>query len=104
MLAGGVLATGGSARALMVAAESALLCPELGDFAAVSAGAPVPAACVRVARHDDLYGPVGRAGEAPGGPFVRVRHGEAFYWAEESAFYARTGTPLGPGALPPPAD
>lgn len=74
------------ASALMVSAETALVCPQLEDFQAVASGTEVPA-CVRVEKHMDLYGPVGRAPKAPGGPFVRVRVDERLYWAEEHAFY-----------------
>ncbi|MEP0068041.1 hypothetical protein [Pyruvatibacter sp.] len=75
-----------SAHALMVSAETALVCPQLEDFQTVASGTDVPG-CVRVEKHMDLYGPVGRAPKAPGGPFVRVRVDERLYWAEEHAFY-----------------
>lgn len=98
----GVLAGVGAVSAMTVSVESALLCPELADFRAIGAGGSVPPACVRVGRHEDLYGPVGRAAREPGGPFVRVRRGDVLYWAEESAFYPTSGEPAAPGALPPP--
>ncbi|MEQ8746116.1 hypothetical protein [Pyruvatibacter sp.] len=98
------------AHALMVSAETALVCPEIADFAMVAAGKDV-AECARVEKHMDLYGPVGRADAAPGGPFVRVRHNKRLYWAEASAFYMPNagGVPLdetlaGARAPLPPAE
>ena len=51
---------------------------------------------MRIEKYMDLYGPVGRADKQAGGPYVRVRHNEALYWAEESAFYTarRDGAPV----------
>ena len=74
------------AHALMVSVETALICPELEDFKTVAGGTEVPG-CARVEKHMDLYGPVGRAPNAPGGPFVRIRFEDRLYWAEEQAFY-----------------
>jgi len=100
----------GPAWALTVAVESALICPALEDFNAVAAGQAVPD-CARIERHMDLYGPVGRNAQAPGGPFVRVRHDNNFYWAEEDAFYRPSAgqAPAAPGKagltgrdVPPP--
>ena len=82
------------AHALMVSVETALICPELEDFEAVASGTDVPG-CARVEKHMDLYGPVGRAPKAPGGPFVRVRFEDRLYWAEEQAFYRPA-----PGVVP----
>ncbi len=103
-----VLASPG--QALMVSVETALVCPELSDFDAVAAGTPVPG-CRRVEKHMDLYGPVGRAPDAPGGPFVRVRVDDGLYWAEERTFFmpsdsARPGdTGLSGAKVPlPPAN
>ena len=76
-----------SAQALQVSAEMAVACPQLEDFATLRAGGSLPATCVRIEKHMDLYGPVGRAYKAVGGPYVRVQHDEKLYWAEESAFY-----------------
>ncbi len=81
-----VLLPAGPSQALTVAVESALICPALEDFSAVAQGQGGPA-CTRIERHMDLYGPVGRNAHAPGGPFVRVRYDNKFYWAEEDAFY-----------------
>jgi len=73
-------------HALMVSAETALVCPELSDFQLVADGTAVPG-CVRIEKHMDVYGPVGRAPAALGGPFVRVRVDDRLYWAEEQVFY-----------------
>ena len=74
------------AHALIVSVETALVCPRLEDFETVARGTSVPD-CVRIEKHMDLYGPVGRAPVAPGGPFVRIRFEDRLYWAEEQAFY-----------------
>gem|GEM_PF-5899718 len=77
------------AHALMVSAETALVCPQLSDFHRLAGGTDVPG-CVRIEKHMDLYGPVGRAPKSPahpGGPYVRVRHDNQLFWAEEAAFY-----------------
>jgi hypothetical protein len=96
-LAAAVLLAGAPARALTVAAESVLICPAIEDFRMVAAGQDV-AACARVEKNADLYGPIGRADTLPGGPFVRVRHGKTLYWAEENAFYLPSA-PAGAGAV-----
>lgn len=100
-----VLALWGAApaAAYMLSAESALLCPQPDDFTTVIGGGEVPTACVRAFRHEDLYGPIGRMTGA-GGVLVRVRKDGVLYWAEESAFYPRTGTPLPRIDFPPPQD
>ena len=91
----------GPAVALVVAADAALACPDLADFRTIRAGGAIPESCVRLVRHEDLYGPVGRAADEPGGPFVRVRQGARLYWAEESAFYPSASGRPGRAAPPP---
>lgn len=93
-----VLLPVGPSQALTVAVESALICPALEDFSAVAQGQVSPA-CARIERHMDLYGPVGRNAQVPGGPFVRVRYDNKFYWAEEDAFYRPSAgqAPAAPG-------
>ncbi len=89
------------ASALIVEVDGALMCPELSNFRAIAGGAAVPEACVRAHADTDLYGPVGRAPDEPGGPFVRVRMDETFYWAEESAFYSLSGPGADRAPVPP---